>query len=53
MIKYSDKLYKKVRNTGAAGIVIGILTITAGMTLGILSIVFGSITLGASRKLID
>lgn len=53
MIKYSDKLYKKVRNAGAAGIVVGIVSILTGVTVGIISIVFGSIALNSSRKLID
>ncbi|WP_170311476.1 hypothetical protein [Vallitalea okinawensis] len=53
MIKYSDKLYKKVRSAGAAGITLGIISIVVGLTVGILSITFGGSMLNTTKELID
>ncbi len=53
MLEYSDKVYKKITNAGTAGIVVGILVIISGITLGTMSIVFGGNMLATRKHLID
>lgn len=53
MLEYSDKTFKRVVNAGAANIVIGILLIVGGITLGTLSIVHGGKLLATRHDLID
>ncbi len=37
-----EKLYKAVRNTGAANIAIGVIMIVAGVSTGVIAIVSGA-----------
>ncbi len=40
-----EKVYHTMKNAGAVNIVIGIILLVTGVTLGVLSIVYGSILL--------
>jgi len=40
-----EKIYKTMRNTGAASIVVGIIIATVGLTTGIIAIVNGALLL--------
>ncbi len=53
MIEYNEKIYKKISDVGAAGIVLGIVLIIIAITIGTISIVFGAKALRAKRHLID
>lgn len=53
MIEYNEKVYKGIRNAGTAGIVLGILTILAGVAIGTMSIVYGGTLLDLRKHLID
>lgn len=53
MLHYNEKVYKKITHAGTAGIVIGILAIISGITLGTMSIVFGGNLLELRKHLID
>jgi len=53
MLEYNEQVYKKVTNAGSAGIILGILIIVAGITLGTLTIVFGGNLLATRKHLID
>lgn len=53
MLEYSDKIFKRVVNAGTTNIVIGILLIVGGITLGTLSIVHGGKLLASRQDLID
>lgn len=53
MIEYSDKVYKRISNAGAAGIVLGILVIISGITLGTMSIIFGGNLLSVRKHVVD
>lgn len=53
MLEYSEKTYKRVGRAGASNIVIGILLIVGGITLGVLSIVHGGKLLASKQDLID
>ena len=43
--KYMERIYKTMRNTGACSIAAGIVILVAGVAVGIVSIVSGSILL--------
>ena len=43
--KYMERIYKTMRNTGACRIAAGIVILVAGVAVGIVSIVSGSILL--------
>lgn len=53
MLEYNEKVYKKVGEIGAAGIVVGIVLIVTAITIGTISIVFGAKALHAKKHLID
>ncbi|MDA3846243.1 MAG: hypothetical protein PF505_06840 [Vallitaleaceae bacterium] len=53
MLEYSDKIHNKIGNVGRAGIVLGIVLIIVGITIGTISIVFGANALSANKHLID
>ncbi len=53
MLEYNEKVYKKITNAGSAGIVLGVLVIISGITLGTLSIVFGGNMLAIRKHLVD
>lgn len=53
MIEYNEKVYKKISEVGAAGIVLGIALIIIGITIGTMSIVFGAKALLTKKHLID
>jgi len=53
MLEYNENVYKKITNAGTAGIVLGILTIICGITLGTMTIVFGGNMLATRKHLID
>lgn len=53
MIEFSEKTHKRVRNAGAAGLVVGISLIVFGISLGVVSIVFGAHALQAQKDLLD
>ncbi len=40
-----EKIYKTMRNTGAASIAVGIIILVTGVTVGIMSIVCGGLLL--------
>ena len=47
----NEKLYKTLGQFGAAGIVVGIISILAGVSLGISSIVHGARALAAKKNI--
>ena len=53
MIEYSDKIYKRIRNAGVAGIVLGIIIIVGGIAIGTMSIVFGGRMLNLRKYVVD
>ena len=53
MLEYNEKVYKKIADAGAAGVVLGIILIVIGVTIGTMSIVFGAKALHAKKHLID
>ena len=53
MVEYDENVYKKVTNTASFNIVIGIIVILFGITLGVLNIVFGSMLLSTRKNLIS
>lgn len=53
MLEYNEKVYKKVTDAGIAGIVLGIIIITVGITSGTLAIIYGARALNAKKHLID
>lgn len=53
MLEYNEKVYKKISNVGAAGVVLGIILIVIGITIGTMSIVFGAKALRVKQHLID
>lgn len=53
MLEYSDLTFKRVGRAGTANIVVGILLIVGGLTLGILTIVHGGKLLASTKDLID
>lgn len=53
MLEYNERVYKKITNAGSAGIVLGVLVIISGITLGTLSIVFGGNMLAIRKHLVD
>jgi len=53
MIEYSDKIYKRIRNAGVAGIVLGIIIIVGGIAIGTMSIVFGGSMLNLRKYVVD
>lgn len=53
MLEYSEKTYQRIGRAGASNIVIGVLLIIGGLTLGVLSIVHGGKLLASRRHLID
>jgi len=53
MLEYNEKVYKKITNAGSAGIILGIIIIIGGITLGTLSIVFGGNMLATRKHLVD
>ncbi len=52
MLEYNDKVYKRMTSAGAAGIVLGIVTIVVGITIGTMSIVFGGKVLKLRKHLL-
>lgn len=40
-----EKVYKTMRNTGAGSVIIGIIIVVTGLTVGIISIVNGALLL--------
>lgn len=52
MLEYNEKVFKKVADAGAAGIVVGIILIVVGIAVGTISIVFGAKALHAKNHLI-
>lgn len=46
----NEKLYKRVKGTGAAAITTGIITVVAGVVCGILMIVSGARLLAAKSE---
>lgn len=52
MVEYNEKIYKKIADAGAAGIVVGIILIVIGIAVGTISIVFGAKALRAKNHLI-
>lgn len=53
MLDFNESVYKKISNAGAGNIVVGILMIIVGLTLGILTIVQGARILSSKKHLID
>ncbi len=53
MLEFSEKTYNRIGKAGATNIVIGILLIVGGITLGVLSIVHGGKLLSTRSDLID
>lgn len=53
MLEFSEKTYNRVGKAGATNIVIGVLLIVGGITLGVLSIVHGGKLLSSRSDLID
>ena len=49
--KMMEKIYKVMRNVGAASIAMGVVLITVGLTTGILSIIEGAILLKRKEDL--
>ena len=49
--KMMEKIYKVMRNVGAASIAMGVVLITVGLITGILSIIEGSILLKRKEDL--
>lgn len=47
-----EKIYKTMRNTGAASIVIGIIVIVAGVAAGVIMIVNGAVLLKRKSEII-
>lgn len=47
----TEKVYKAMRNVGAANIVIGVISIVTGVTSGILLLVSGGRLLKVKKKL--
>ncbi len=52
MLEYNEKIYKKVSDAGAVGIIVGIILIVIGIAVGTISIVFGAKALHAKKHLI-
>jgi hypothetical protein len=52
MLEYDEKVYKRITNAGTAGIVLGVLVIISGITLGTMSIVFGGNMLATRKHLV-
>lgn len=52
MIEYNEKVYKKISEAGAAGVVLGIVLIVIGISIGTMSIVFGAKALRVKKHLI-
>ena len=42
---YMERVYKTMRNTGAASIAVGIVVATVGLTTGIIAIISGALLL--------
>lgn len=53
MLEYNEKIYKKVTNSGSAGVVLGVLIIITGIVIGTLSIVYGGSMLSVRKHLVD
>lgn len=53
MLEFNEKVYKRVGQAGTTNIVIGILLIIGGITLGTLAIVHGGKMLASKKHLID
>jgi len=53
MLEYNEKIHNKIGNVGRAGIVLGIVLIIVGITIGTMSIIFGAHALSANKHLID
>lgn len=52
MIDFNEKVYKRISQAGAANIIVGILLIVGGITLGTLTIVHGGKILASKKHLI-
>ena len=50
--KYMERIYKTMRNTGACSIAAGIVILVAGVAVGIVSIVSGSILLKRKSEIL-
>lgn len=53
MLDFNENVYKKITSAGAGNIVVGILMIIVGVTLGVLTIFHGAKILGSKKHLID
>jgi len=53
MLEYNDLTFKRVGRAGTANLVVGILLIVGGITLGTLTIVHGGKLLASRKDLID
>lgn len=50
-VKHMERVYKTMRNTGAGCIAVGIIMAVTGLTVGIISIVNGSLLLKRKSEL--
>ena len=50
-VKHMERVYKTMRNTGACCIAVGIIMAVTGLTVGIISIVNGSLLLKRKSEL--
>ena len=50
-VKHMERVYKTMRNTGAGCIAVGIIIAVTGLTVGIISIVNGSLLLKRKSEL--
>lgn len=53
MLEYNEHVVKRITTAGSANIVIGVLFIVIGITLGTLSIIYGGRMLSTRKHLID
>lgn len=53
MLEFNEKVYHRLSRAGAANIIVGILMIVFGITLGTVTIVYGGKVLASKKHLID